>query len=214
MQDLKAKSLGMDFTIQVPSSVEEFDQLAGREGATLDEAINNVLYRSFHAEFRPTFLHGSEELGIEGIEKQTGIERRTKVVTPAKTDEAGKVTEDEVIAYDESEANYFKRVCAEKGVESTHFQPYAQEVASLLKFDPKKAPRQSSGPKKVAKQYLDAAAQIEKEGRLETSAANLQSKLSTPESTWVVEATVESVARAISEDQRRKRAQQNIASEY
>lgn len=148
MQNKEYKSLGLSLSFQVPDSVEEFDANAKRAGACLDEAINNIVYRGSLAEFRDTFL--------TKVEEETGIERTTEEKpSPTKADPNNTTT-----VYTESEAVYFKRVCAEKGCEPTEFQDLANQVAAAIVFDASAAERKPAGPKKLAKMYLASADEV------------------------------------------------------
>lgn len=50
------KSCGVNYTIEVPTTAEEFDSLAGRVGACVEEANSNVIYRGTNADFRGEYL--------------------------------------------------------------------------------------------------------------------------------------------------------------
>lgn len=196
MKSTEIKSLGFVLNVQTPSSADEFDQLAKRVGACLDEAVNNVLYRSYLAEFRDEFC--------DALAKQTGIERKEKITGKTK---AG----NDIVVYAETEVEFVERVAAEKGVEVASFAGLASEVAAKITFDPS-ATERKAGAKKVAKTYLNIVAQIEQLGGpdgLVKVAAKLAVVLgrpitldtSTPES--MVKAR-EILALAIKEDQDRK----------
>jgi len=156
------KSMGLAVNLQVPSTVKEFDENAKKEGACLVEAINNVVYRGSLAEFRDLFLHGREAdkeanppvTAIKGLEDVTKIARKTKAT--GKKDDKGNAIE----VFDETEGEYFDRVCSQLKVEATHFQKLADEVAAALKFDASARERKPTGPKKLAAKYKDTAAAI------------------------------------------------------
>lgn len=145
-------SLGLEVPFQVPESVEEFDANAKRAGACLDEAINNVIYRGSLAEFRDLFLHGrpaGEGLpAFNGIDAITGIERKTKTV---------KKGDKEAEEWDETEAEYFKRVCAQLGKEPKAFQDLANAAAALIAFDASARERKAPVPKKLSEEFKTAA---------------------------------------------------------
>lgn len=128
-------SLGLNVTLSVPESVEEFDQNAKRSGACLDEATNNVVYRGSLAEFRDSFC--------EKLSEQSGVSRLTK--SSGKKDADG----NDILVYAESEAEYAKRVAAEKNVEVSTFQPLADEVAASITFDAAARERKAPAPKKL-----------------------------------------------------------------
>ena len=90
------------------------------------------------------------------------------------------------------------------------FASLAQETIGSIAFDPSESEKAPSGPKKVAKAYVTLAEKAAASGKLAALASQLGSKLGN----WKVEATVDSVAKAIAEDQRRKREAQKLDAEY
>jgi hypothetical protein len=172
------RSLGLILNVSVPSSVQEFDQLGKREGACLDEATNNVLYRSVLAEFRDTFC--------EKIEADTKIERKTRETT--KKDKDG----NPVVVFDETEGDYMKRVCAQLSRTPESFQSVADAVVAAIVFDPSATERKAAGPKKLPKLYLDIAQSVIDQGAAEKVAAKLSGIVGT-----TVSPTLEGLANAI-----------------
>ena len=82
---------GLKFDVELPfNSVEEFDQLAGKAGACLDEAVQHVIAHKHLTRVRSAV--------VSKLEKLTGIERGKT------TDESGKN-----VKYTESEQVYFRR---------------------------------------------------------------------------------------------------------
>jgi uncharacterized protein (UPF0254 family) len=209
MKQTNIRSLGFSqLTVSVPDSYEEFDRLAKRAGAALDEAVKNVLYRSTLASFRDLF---TEELQtIAGLERHSEVIMGKDGVTP-KVDE----DKNELSRYTETENDYFDRAVAHlmatKGLDRdsviAELTTAAQAVLDKLPFDPSATERASAGPKKVAKTYIEVAEKLIAEGRAETVAAKLSELLGI-----TVTADVQSLGRAIAEDQRRKRLA--IKSEY
>ena len=205
-------SLGYDLVVQVPSTIEEYDTAAKKAGAALESAINNVLYRSTFAEFRGTFS--------DAIENNTGIERKTEVVN-GKDGQPKKDSDGEVVTrFTETEKVYFDRVCATLAADgkfdspeaaAASFKDLAQSIIGGIAFDPSETERVFTGPKKIAKAYIAVAQKAHDTGKLVHLATQLQHKLG---ETWKVEHTVDSVARAIAEDQRRKREAQKLDTEY
>lgn len=223
-----------DLNYNVADSAAEYDQLAKREGACVDSANNNTLYRSVLANFRYNFLHGVEEVGktgdekhvagIPGVEEITGIKRKT--VKTGKFRGEGE-TKEEIEVYDETEDKYFKRVIAELVSEKSTveldgqtvgpfdsveaaaaaFRSLAQQHLDAIPFDPSETVRQPAGPKKIAKTYIEVAKKLIAAGKADAVAAELSSKLGI-----TVEPTEDSLSRAISEDQRRKR--EAVGAEY
>jgi hypothetical protein len=211
------KSLGIEIQVPVPATHEEFNENAKGDAnvdACLREAINNVVYRSWLAVFRPVFLHGQDAdpanniPAIKGIEEETGIER-----------EATKDKDGVVEKYTETEGDYFARVCAKLGQEPSSFKELADQVAAQIPFDASASERGPMQPKKTAKAYLDAADQIIAAGadKATAVAAALQKILTEAGNKGiVVEATRESLGKAISLNEARKRAEENkkLAGQY
>jgi len=185
MKQQKYSSLGLDVNLSVPETLDEFDANAKKAGACLAEAISNVVYRGSLAEFRYHFLHGisQQEIDedkehatfaegtqpIQGVEDLTKIERKTVQVK----DKAGNpvVKDGEPVTNfdpEDSEAKYFKRVCAEKSVEPSSFQSTADAVATALVFDASASERKATGPKKLAAKYKEKAAAVIANGTTET----------------------------------------------
>lgn len=154
------KSLGLSVNLSVPESVAEFDANAKRAGACLEEAINNCVYRGSLADFRYSFLHGLDEdkekniAAVPGIEQTTKIERLTKPTGRKDKDGA------DILVYNETEADYFARVCVEKKVEATAYQALADTIAKTITFDASARERKPSLPKKLAQKYKDTATAI------------------------------------------------------
>jgi hypothetical protein len=205
--------MGFDLTVQVPSSIDEYDQLAKKAGAALESANLNVLYRSVFAKFRSAFA--------EAVENNSGIARATEAVNNADgTPKVDPDTKEPVLKFTETESKYFDRACAQLHKQgafasaeaaAASFLPTAQATIASIAFDPSETERAPAGPKVVAKAYTKLAEQAQASGKLDALAMQLQEKLG---ATWTVEVTVDSVARAVAEDQRRKREAQSLTAEY
>lgn len=207
----QVSTLGFDLNVNVPSSIGEYDQLAKKEGAALESAVLNVLYRSVFAKFRSQFA--------EAVENNTSIARATEPTGKKVKDEAGNETTEDAVRFSETEKVYFDRVCAEltksgqfSSIEAAaaSFAALAQTTIETITFDPSESEKAPSGPKKVAKAYVVLAEKAQANGKLDALASQLSSKLVN----WKVESTVDSVAKAIAEDQRRKREAQKLDAEY
>jgi len=226
MQTATVNTLGFKLNYEVPSSVEEFDRLAKRSGAALDEANKNVIYRSVLATFRDGFLHGLEEVkegdqvvssAIDGLDKLTGIERKSKVTKPEVKDADGKITQEEVTAWDEKEDVYKERVFATLAAQgqfpsaeaaAAAYAVHAQKVIDAIAFDPSKTERASAGPKKTPKTYVGiASALVELAGSLEVAVSKFNAKTGRN-----VETTLEALAKGIWEDQAAQK--KSIAAGY
>ena len=171
----KYSSLGVSVPIEVPSTVEEFNNLywantpaEKRTGnPCLEAAVDNVAYRSCLAEFRRVFLHGKDEIkdgdriaspAIKGVEQLTGIDRDVKTIQLKSRDKDGNLETRE--DWDISESKYFGKVLAATGKKAEDFQALAEEVAATISFDPSRSEPSESGPKKLAKTYVETATKI------------------------------------------------------
>ena len=125
------ESAGLNGKVQAPQTPEEFDSLAKRIGACLDEAVANVLYRGVLADFRGELC--------DKIEATHSIKRLTKDHPEGKKDAAGNT----IRVVDESENKYIARAAAELGQPVNVFQPLADEVCKDLVFDPSQRERKA-----------------------------------------------------------------------
>lgn len=188
------RSLGMNVPLQVPSTVEENDQLANageskRINPTLEDAVDNVVYRSSLADFRSLFC--------EAVEVHTGIKRHTKPVLDKKTNEPKK-NEDgsEKFVYTESEAEYFDRVLAATSRSIESFEDLKNSVVAKVKYDPTASERGEAGPKTPPKSVYEQVDALINSGQATGVAASLTAILGRQ-----VDADRESLARGIHEDQ-------------
>lgn len=184
-------SLGLKVTILVPTTVEDFDTLAGEQGAALREGIGNIVYRGPLAVFR-------NEL-CDRVEVISKIAR--KFVQDTNDDGSPKFDTDgttPIIKSWESEAVYLKRVA---GDNPEQYQSIANEISALLTFDPSKPEPKSSGPKAIAKVYLKTATDLFDQGRGPKVIAALSAKLG-----LTVTEDIAGLATLVKEDQRRKQA--------
>lgn len=157
---------GLKVVVSVPTSEPDFDTLAGKKGACLQEAIKNIVYRGALAVFRNEFC--------EALELKTGIARKYEAELLAdgseKKDEEGNV----VIKKWEPEAVYVKRVA---GDNPEQFQGLADSICTTLIFDPTAKEPKAPGTKKMAAVYLTTATQLFDQGRMEVVIAKLSEKL-------------------------------------
>jgi len=206
MKSQIVKTLGYQISVSVPDSVQEFDRLAKAEGTCLEQANRNVIYRSVLAEFRSLFCDALESATkIARKTKDTGKTRKTKVEAAD-----GSVTESEeaIVVWAETEGEFEDRVIQTIARDEslspeavkTRFQEMADKLAATLPFDPSESEKSPAGPKKVSASILAVAQKIIDAGRGEAVAASLATKLGIP-----VDSSLESLARAVAEDQRRKR---------
>jgi len=137
MKDINIKTLGLSATItDVPTSVEEFDQMAGRQGACLEYAVQHILFHSVYETVR--------SLICEKVEA-TGFARKTK---PHPTKPGVEVI-------DESEAAYISRYLAATGKTIEQLQQEVGVVAVPFKVGRQK---QSTGQQiRLSKRDLERA---------------------------------------------------------
>jgi hypothetical protein len=181
MKTIDQKTLGLTAKIEVPSTVAEFDKLAKRDGACLDEAVNNVVYRGVLASLRDVFLHGQDEDKANNQVKFDGVEQVSKLAR--KTKPTGRKDKDgaDILAYGETEAEYFERVVAAKGP-ITAYQSLMDSAAKLVPFDPAERERKPAAPKKLAAKYLETAQAIMKGKHLDRFVKDVKTNLG---KTWV-----------------------------
>lgn len=172
MRKLEFESVSLKGYVQVPETAEEFDQLAKKAGACVDEAVNNVLYRGVLADFRSAV--------VAELERETGIQRKTKdhpegkKYTNDQKDENGNIVAkkgDPIQVLDETESKYIQRVAAEQGKQPSDYQYIADRVLTqkddagnlLISFDPSQTERKapSTGP---TKQDLNSAIALQQAG--------------------------------------------------
>lgn len=209
-------SLGIDITISVPETIDEFNALdTTRPNAALDESINNVIYRDTLADFRDIFSAAvAKETTIARKQEQKKDSKGVLVTEKVKVkneDGTESETEQPVMVDTETDAKYFSRVCSELGVEPTAFQTLAEKIAADLKFNPQATERATKQPSKVAEVYLKAARDIIAKGVQQAVALKLAELVGA-----AVEPTEESLGRAIQLNEARKRAaaQKQVAATY
>lgn len=176
-------TMGLDFQLEVPVDIAEFDKLAGAPGAALREAILNVVYRSTLPDVRARF--------ITGIEKATGINFPT--VEVKSKDAAGKETTEVVYDPKVSDGAFIKSVRAKKGwddpslwasnatpilLASLKGDPKATDEGDKLDvvFDPKATAKGPAKPKKLPEVYLQASARVFQNGNQDKIAARIKTE--------------------------------------
>jgi len=159
MKQQKVKSLGVELSISVPATADEFDKLAKREGACVDEANSNVLYRSFLTESRGAMIEGffaENEDGSQGACLFEGYANRFGAVRKRKQKDSGKKKKDgsPILTWDEGEEDYLEYIRAEKNVSDSEFAADCTTLAALIAFDPAKTVSVTK-PKALAAEYLE-----------------------------------------------------------
>jgi len=165
---------GLKATINVPETVEEYDQLAKKPGMCLEDATDNVIYRGVLPQFWAALATAlNAEYGIPFKMK----DHPTKKEADGKT--AVQVRNMTKSDGGESNPQYVDRVAAEKEVEPTEFQSIVdrlctdgwdedesevingqavvKKVRHKLEFDPSVQVRQVKVPTPGKQDMLDAA---------------------------------------------------------
>ncbi len=164
--------------VLVYESYDESDKAAGVALATLNSANDNFHYRGGPAA-------DTREWICDMLEKDTGIERKTKPVNgkdgQPKKDDKGVA----ILDWDESEGEYVRRVMAEKDWKDlTSFQDALNTWAKTaedgkpLAVNAKAAERTPKAPPKLAAKYKLAAAKAITLGTVTAINSNQLSKIS------------------------------------
>lgn len=155
----------MDIDYTVPESVQEFDLNAAgkgatspKEGACLNEAIYNIVYRVNNAAFRANTLAVVEIITGVVRERKPKLDSEGKPVTAKQTvvtiGADGKEVKSEqdvaVTVFKDTEAKYFGKVCAQLDVEEEHFQKLGQLVVDGV------GAKNADGKFEVSKEGRDA----------------------------------------------------------
>jgi hypothetical protein len=161
--------MGLDFDIEVPTTVEEFDSLAKKPGAALNEAILNVIYRGTLKEVRDRF--------ITALEKAVGM----NFPTVQRKNKDGSTTE--IYDPEVSDGDFIETIRAKKSwmtpeawkaggipilLEALKGDPKAvlddgkpdEAARKPVVFDPTASERGVTQPKKLPAAYLDAATRV------------------------------------------------------
>lgn len=153
MAQYKTSSLGYKLTFNGPGTVEEYDQLAGRPNACLEDAVDNEIFRGTLPEWADPFVAALEKL--TGIKRNVDADATEKAKNAAKSDEARAKVKD-VLEKPKAFNNRVKAL-VEKG-EVPHsetgtpltvadLQALAQATADSISINPAPSRRQGA-PKK------------------------------------------------------------------
>ena len=157
---------GLKFKLETPTTVEEYNALAGTRTpdtnttgiAVLDDAIDNTMYRGPFADVRYQFAKKLEaEFGAD-------CPRNKKDHPQGKKDEKGAV----IKVDDESEGKYIARVAAFKNVTIASFQPLLDEIMTAneklptdskdkIKLDPSQRERRGPSSTEPGKGDIETA---------------------------------------------------------
>lgn len=187
MKTVINKSFGLNVTTSVPSTVEEFDSLAKRSGACLDEATKNVIYRGVLNDFRDVLLHGQPEvkdaagnvtqIGVTGMDDLFKVERHSEEVKDKDGNVKKNAKGEPITSYVEKEQAFFDRIVTTHNVSPADQQKLADVVSSALTFDPSATERKPAGPKKLPAKYSDIAKKILEGGKIDALNTKLNKAL-------------------------------------
>ena len=174
--------MGVEVNYDIPANLQEALALPGSsEELIFKSFLKQVLYHGSYGAIRAKV---SELLESKNIGKRLSYLGK-KLVTKVEKEVEGKTVK--VWAFDngkelnetqvedvetETDAKFFLRVCAEKGVEPTSFTDLIQEAASLVPFDVTRKER-TAAEKKANKTHIKIATEIADNGALERVAAQL-----------------------------------------
>lgn len=175
----------LKLTVNQPETPEEFDALAGKTGACVDNANANIVYRGTLADGRYYICEAIDKSLAEEFPGHPELRRKTKL--------AGKKGDLEV--FDEAEAAYVRRVLPLvahlRGVDEVKvdsFQPTLDRLQAeyekdsegnptdklLIRFDPSERERAERGPKKLPAKFLKAGETIVAQGQGEKFLAHFK----------------------------------------
>lgn len=186
MQTIAIKLLGVEVSYDVPANLTELVGLPGSSEELIYKlALKQVLYHGSYGGIRSKISELLEERGIGTRLSYFGkklVTQSEKEVDGKKVKvwllESGKELNDDQAetVTTETDAEFFKRICAEKGVEPTEFTTLVQDAANAVPFDVTRKER-TSAEKKASKTHLKIATEIADNGALERVAAQLSLEL-------------------------------------
>jgi hypothetical protein len=167
---------------RVPATVEAFDTLAKRNGAALDAAVKQQLFHGSYGDIRAGITAKLVEQGVgkpkmsigkfEVVEVFETKDDKSELVGYSTVDGKKSFKLDQEVKIEPDKA-FFDRVCAEQGVEPSHYADLIQQVANENPFDPSRKQR-AAGARKIAKTYIEAAQGIVDAGELAINGATAQ----------------------------------------
>lgn len=185
MQSYEANTLGIKYTVQVPSTVEEYNGLAPeRTNPVLEDAIDNVWYRGGAAKARDVLY--------DGILKAKG-KSRPKVKQGDKEVDAPA-----------TRANIIAELGEDENLED--YSSILEEWSSSFVFDPSAAPRGGGGALTVTKKVEAMVKKIVDAGKVAEAAAQLADKTGEP-----VDATPEGLTACLAKLDEKRRAEERAA---
>lgn len=233
----KYSSLGLDWPIKVPVTPDEFNTMAKRpvtdsSNPVVEVAVDHVIYHDTLGSIRSKFCAEVDDF----LQKAERGGERTERGFPADPtviswDSGRKDADNEQI--DLNEAQWFNKVKAATGKAETDFAFLQEKVLADPKcqFDPSVRERQPAAPKKIPQNAMNAANNlIASHGKTEVDGKKLPQPVDVLDITNRLVAAnptapkpeyeangmpkAESLARLISANEARKRAQAKLATTY
>lgn len=208
--------MGVEVTYEIPANLQEALALPGSSEELIYKSfLKQVLY---HGSFGAIRSKVSELLESEGHGKRQSMVNKKLVEKFDKPTEEGKTvkawrfvdTEKELNESQlekvetETDAQFFMRVCAEKGVDTSSFQDLIQRAANDTPFDVTRKER-TAAEKKANKTHLKIATEIADNGALERVATQLSAELGRDiDVSGDREDAINALALAIGENERRE----------
>lgn len=204
------ESIGVEWPILVPETVDEYNLLAKRPGnPCLEDATDHTVYHDTLGNVRYEFAEAlGKELKIDRLKKDTGE----------------KDTEGKPILKPENDGAYINRMLATSGKKASDFPEIKKMVLEKVKFDPSVSSR--TGGKQVPKSAVNAANELlamngrEINGKVvDANAIAVALEGLNPEATKHEKdanglVTSESLARLINANEARKRAAVKLSTQY
>ncbi len=188
MNKVLKKSLGFTVPVLYYSSFEEADKVAGKAGAMLEEANNNLYYRGVAEECRTHVAAAVEELtGVareyRPVMKTTKDDKGVETKTEAKDSDGNIITEPVL-----SDDDYVKAALAKSGKTVEQLNPAVTKYIEDLKdektgqpapiaVDISRTERKAPQPKKLPTKFLESATKAIASGKVASFAKEYEKLL-------------------------------------
>lgn len=127
MKTIQVNTKNLSLEVQAPSTVQEYDKLAGYDGACLEHATKASVYQYYNNDFGDAL--------VAELERETKVPRHSN-------------TEGEKTVYTESETDYIKRLFETKALTESKYDTIGKKVARKIPFSCAQRSR-SAGPSKA-----------------------------------------------------------------
>ncbi len=210
------KIMGVTVGYEIPATLAELLALPGcTEEIVYKLTLKQVLYHGSYGGIRDQVSKLAEEKGVGkrlsffGKKMVTSevVEVEGKKTKVWKLENGKQLTDEQADTVEtETDAIFFRRICAELGVEPTHFTALVQEAADLVPFDVTRKER-TAADKKANKAHLKIAESIFENNAHEVVAKELSDLLEREvDVTGDREEAVNKLALAIGENEKREAA--------